>query len=251
MESGFGYTSIAIKGLELQETSCHALETTRLDDAFDIAFENGDADLKYKHISTEHNTVNYYKSNLVITLHQEVTLSSNSFSRTNPYIFASSATPLSTGFIESYSDAKNSLAGIVDQPDFMKDLRKDFLKSLTWLLVHHLFSLTTNKKFTKPASSYDRVESDDTVVPRLHTPGVLAGNGTVNQISEVTIPDFKETQLDLNQGSKISLHSDSIISFSSLLSSDDDGITNTDSMKPKSKKSNAFKMGKQESTHQQ
>lgn len=38
LESDFGYSKIKIKGLELQETSCHALEATELDDFVENAF---------------------------------------------------------------------------------------------------------------------------------------------------------------------------------------------------------------------
>jgi len=40
LEKGYGYVSLSVKGLELQETSCHALEATRLDDACQVAFES-------------------------------------------------------------------------------------------------------------------------------------------------------------------------------------------------------------------
>ncbi|XP_078483861.1 pecanex-like protein 4 [Ciona intestinalis] len=102
LESGYSYISYSVKGLELQETSCHALEATRLDDACQAAFEPG----------TEHKW-------------------------TNPYPFLSSVTPIDTIYLESYSDAKNSLTGIVDNPSALRQYHKDFIKSLVWLLVQH------------------------------------------------------------------------------------------------------------------
>jgi hypothetical protein len=45
LESGFNYIKIQIKGLELQETSCHAVEATTIDEILEEAFysssENG------------------------------------------------------------------------------------------------------------------------------------------------------------------------------------------------------------------
>jgi hypothetical protein len=39
MEKGNAYLTLNLKGLELQETSCHSLEATRIDNIFDAAFE--------------------------------------------------------------------------------------------------------------------------------------------------------------------------------------------------------------------
>ena len=39
LEKGHGFLTFNIKGLELQETSCHSLEATRIDDIFDATFE--------------------------------------------------------------------------------------------------------------------------------------------------------------------------------------------------------------------
>ena len=39
LERGFGYCQISVKGLELQETSCHTVEATRIDDIIEETFE--------------------------------------------------------------------------------------------------------------------------------------------------------------------------------------------------------------------
>ena len=41
LESGNSYAYYGVKGMELQETSCHSLEATRLDDLFEDTFEKG------------------------------------------------------------------------------------------------------------------------------------------------------------------------------------------------------------------
>jgi len=40
-EKGFQYSSLVIKGMELQTTSCHAVEATHLDAYLDDVFQNG------------------------------------------------------------------------------------------------------------------------------------------------------------------------------------------------------------------
>ena len=39
LEKGNAYLTLGFKGLELQETSCHSLEATRIDNIFEAAFE--------------------------------------------------------------------------------------------------------------------------------------------------------------------------------------------------------------------
>ena len=39
LEKGNGYSVYSLKGMELQETSCHNLEATRLDDIFNKTFD--------------------------------------------------------------------------------------------------------------------------------------------------------------------------------------------------------------------
>jgi hypothetical protein len=39
LEKGNAYLTLNLKGLELQETSCHSLEATRIDNIFEAAFE--------------------------------------------------------------------------------------------------------------------------------------------------------------------------------------------------------------------
>ena len=41
LEKGNAFLTLSLKGLELQETACHSLEATRLDNIFEAAFEQG------------------------------------------------------------------------------------------------------------------------------------------------------------------------------------------------------------------
>nr|XP_039248423.1 pecanex-like protein 4 [Styela clava] len=197
LESGCGYVSFSMKGLELQETSCHALEATRLDDAFDIAFEKTELDLRCL--------------------------------RTNQYVGTSSVTPVDSAFIDSHSDAKNSLRGIIDHPDTMKQLRADFLKSLSWIIVQHIISnnkkmgATENNK-NKPSENQNNSEKDillisnkphELSVQNLKKPATLNNFPHPNSVVESDVGDARSVVVH-------SIRSDSLVSFTSILTSDDE-----------------------------
>ncbi|NXF70238.1 PCX4 protein, partial [Ciccaba nigrolineata] len=105
LEKGFTYCSVNIKGLELQETSCHAAEAHRVDEIFETAFE-----------------------------HQEHTkiLSPN-------HHFGHILTPCTVLPVRLYSDARNVLSGIIDSHENLKHLKDDFIKVLVWMLVQHCY----------------------------------------------------------------------------------------------------------------
>lgn len=117
LEIGYGYVTMSVKGLELQETSCHSLEATRLDDVCDAAFRKNGACL-------------------------------------NPYPFLSVLTPIDTVLLPSYSDAENSLTGVIDNPDALTQQHQDFINCIVYLLLKNkvdLFKLVYGKeKVTTP-----------------------------------------------------------------------------------------------------
>ena len=96
MEKGNGFFSYGLKGMELQETSCHSLEAARIDDNFDSAFE---------------------KKSLV-----------NSFP-------LDTLTPLTTIQVKMYSDTKNNLAGVITDKETLKLMAETFVEVLLWLMV--------------------------------------------------------------------------------------------------------------------
>ncbi|NWH80972.1 PCX4 protein, partial [Piaya cayana] len=106
LEKGFTYCCINIKGLELQETSCHAAEAHRVDEIFEMAFE-----------------------------HQEHTkiLSPN-------HHFGHILTPCTVLPVRLYSDARNVLSGIIDSHENLKHLKDDFIKVLVWMLVQYCYN---------------------------------------------------------------------------------------------------------------
>ena len=97
MEKGNGFFSYSLKGMELQETSCHSLEAARIDDNFDSAFE---------------------RKSLV-----------NNFP-------LDTLTPLTTIQVKMYSDTKNNLAGIITDKETLKLVAETFVETLLWLLVN-------------------------------------------------------------------------------------------------------------------
>ncbi|XP_067847994.1 pecanex-like protein 4 isoform X2 [Heptranchias perlo] len=107
LERGFSYCCINIKGLELQETSCHTAEARRVDEMFEMTFEQ---DNRAKTCS-----VNQHFGNIL--------------------------TPCAVLPVEVYSDARNVLTGIIDSHENLKQLKEDFVKVFIWVLLHY-----TNKK---------------------------------------------------------------------------------------------------------
>ncbi|XP_062486767.1 pecanex-like protein 4 isoform X3 [Pezoporus occidentalis] len=116
LEKGFTYCGVNIKGLELQETSCHAAEAHRVDEIFEMAFE-----------------------------HQEHTkiLSPN-------HHFGHILTPCTVLPVRLYSDARNVLSGIIDSHENLKHLKDDFIKVLVWMLVQYCYK--KSKTWESPGS---------------------------------------------------------------------------------------------------
>ena len=81
LEKGNGYFTFSLRGMELQETSCHSLEATRIDDVMDSTF------------------------------HKE--------SKINHFLFHT-LTPLTSLKVSMYSDTKNVLTGIINSKDNLK-----------------------------------------------------------------------------------------------------------------------------------
>ncbi|KAG9274958.1 pecanex-like protein 4 [Astyanax mexicanus] len=103
LERGYGYCTVNIKGLELQETSCHTVEARRVDEVFEGAFDRLERPGRFLRFLNAH--------------------------------WENSLTPCSALPVRVYSDARNVLTGIIDSPDHLCHLRSDFLKTLLWILL--------------------------------------------------------------------------------------------------------------------
>ena len=103
LERGYAYCAVSIKGLELQETSCHTIEAGRIEDIFQGTFE---------------------KENGVTCCSWH----SHPFDTLRPYDAAT---------IKTYSDAKNVLTGVIDSPDALQKIADGFVQCLIWVMLHH------------------------------------------------------------------------------------------------------------------
>ena len=103
LESGYRFCSLVVKGLELQETSCHTIEAARVDEVFEGAFAH-----EGKWIFP---SVNPHPGNILC--------------------------PCDALALETYSDANSVLTGIIDQPENLRRNSENFLKTLVWVLLRH------------------------------------------------------------------------------------------------------------------
>ena len=99
VEKGNGYLYYQAKGLELQETSCHSLEVTRIDEIFEATFERR--------------------------------------TRFNHFAFHT-LTPLVSLPILTYSSSKNVLTGVIESPDTLSLIAKLYKKTLVWYILKTL-----------------------------------------------------------------------------------------------------------------
>ncbi|KAF0306514.1 Pecanex-like protein 4 [Amphibalanus amphitrite] len=126
-EMGNAYIYFCIKGLELQETSCHAAEATRVDAIFDCAFD--------------------------------VERSAESAGPLAPFWFHA-LTPLTQLHVPGYSDARSQLTGVIDNSATLAAVEELFPKVLAWTLVQHL--LTTDAVAEEQKLLAKAVQSSDT-----------------------------------------------------------------------------------------
>ncbi|XP_064484907.1 pecanex-like protein 4 isoform X2 [Ornithodoros turicata] len=105
LESGYGFHTFNIKGLELQETSCHAVEAQKVDELFEAALLD---------------------------------------SRMNQEPFHS-LLPVDFVPVLTYSSVKGVLTGVIDSHEFSDVLGNFFNRALVWLLLQFkLADLTEN-----------------------------------------------------------------------------------------------------------
>ena len=114
LEVGYGFFTLTIRGLELQETSCHTVEASTMDDMFELAFDTESS-----------------QSCLKLWL--------------NTHIF-NTLCPIDSAVIHTYSDARNVLTGIIDNPQALERFSDNLLKTLVWVLFHHLYPTRGNQE---------------------------------------------------------------------------------------------------------
>ncbi|KFZ47512.1 Pecanex-like 4, partial [Antrostomus carolinensis] len=153
LEKGFTYCGVNIKGLELQETSCHAAEAHKVDEIFEMAFE-----------------------------HQEHTkiLSPN-------HHFGHILTPCTVLPVRLYSDARNVLSGIIDSHENLKHLKDDFIKVLVWMLVQYCY-----KKSKTWESPGDGDKNKKGSFPENQSRGAVERPGTLREEDSFSVDTIED-----------------------------------------------------------
>ncbi|XP_042223472.1 pecanex-like protein 4 isoform X2 [Homarus americanus] len=108
LECGFTYQYYNVKGLELQETSCHTAEASRVDANFSRAFDGDDV----------------VNKGIISSLF-------------NPHAFHT-LTPLSNFSVMGYSDTRNVLTGVIDSPDTLILVKEYFHKALLYVVMNYI-----------------------------------------------------------------------------------------------------------------
>ncbi|XP_072284955.1 pecanex-like protein 4 [Pyxicephalus adspersus] len=116
LESGYTYCCVNVKGLELQETSCHTAEARRVDEVFEMAFEQAE--------NTSRFAFNNHFGNIL--------------------------TPCTVVPVRVYSDARNVLSGIIDSHENLKQFKDDFIKVLLWVLIQTCYKKSKVKENKHP-----------------------------------------------------------------------------------------------------
>ncbi len=113
LEHGYGHCALAIKCLELQETSCHSIEATRIDSIFEDAYNPGSTSCPKFWFNTH---------------------------------FSNTLQPVDSEVIEVYSDAHNVLTGIIDQTSSLIRFPDNLIKCIVWVFYHHFTQIAANGK---------------------------------------------------------------------------------------------------------
>ena len=113
LEHGYGHCALAIKCLELQETSCHSIEATRIDSIFEDAYNSGSTSCPKFWFNTH---------------------------------FSNTLQPVDSEVIKVYSDAHNVLTGIIDQPSSLSHFPDNLIKCIVWVFYHHFTQAAANKQ---------------------------------------------------------------------------------------------------------
>ena len=99
LETGFQHVVVALKGLELQETSCHTLEANVVEDALQAAFDDARVVRRWRGAHLGQDFV-----------------------------------PVLAGSLRVFSDTRNTLTGITDSAAFANNLQANVMSALVWEL---------------------------------------------------------------------------------------------------------------------
>ena len=105
LERGHRFLTLNIRGLEMQETSCHTIEATRIDDIFSSAYNP----------KSPKSPSFWLNCQLLHTMQ-----------------------PVDSVVIHTYSTARSVLTGIIDQPHALRRFSGNLLKCIVWVLHQYI-----------------------------------------------------------------------------------------------------------------
>jgi hypothetical protein len=149
------YCLVNIKGLELQETSCHTREAQYIDDSFEATFES-------RGEKCSRNKFDCFQSCDLLIL-------------------------------KTYSDAKNTLVGILDSPDSFQLICAFYPKILHYFLVKYLMLNATIKNNETPGVSNGSLNQVDSIALIKQTKPNNRLSPILNKKAELnTLPDINQ-----------------------------------------------------------
>ena len=173
LEIGFGVCTLSMRGLELQETSCHTAEATRIDDIFEGAYGH-ESKSPFEFWFNEH---------ILSVMH-----------------------PLDSAVIHTYSDARNVLTGIIDQPPALERFSDNLLKCIVWVTFQYF---STSSKQAR--SSYNNhSEKEPNPIQEVDSSSGRISGGARLQESTREIWVSNQQPLSLRRGVSVSGDPDTI-----------------------------------------
>ena len=168
IEEGYGYVTIQVKGLELQETSCHTTEANRVDEMIEAGH------------TTQRKSCDYWF---------------------NTYPVNSTLRIVDSQVIHTYSDARNTLTGIIDQHEYLDRFSANLMKTLTWTITHHFVKeLQSNKdsihESNGPPGSTQQTSERVNSIQELHSVGSLPVHESIQEEEDTFLWSHSVTSLE-------------------------------------------------------
>lgn len=105
LERGHRFFTTNFRGLEMQETSCHTIEAAKIDDVFSDTYNPHSL-----------RSPSFWFNTHLLNVMQ----------------------PVDSAVIQTYSDARSVLTGIIDQPPALRRFSSNLLKCIIWMLYHYI-----------------------------------------------------------------------------------------------------------------
>ncbi|XP_020034538.2 pecanex-like protein 4 isoform X3 [Castor canadensis] len=160
LECGYTYCCVNIKGLELQETSCHTAEARRVDEVFEGAFGQEE--------DTQVCSLNEHFGNVL--------------------------TPCTLLPVKLYSDARSILSGIIDCHENLKEFKDDLVKVLVWILIQYSSKRPSMQENIHETES--KGETPQIILPALNTSPHPKSTEDTDSLNSETLDDWSDNIFD-------------------------------------------------------